>query len=225
MLPHRHPFHEIIVILGGRMRVSIAGEVISASRGEVLFYQAGQRHEEWSDRRQPVRTIFTAFRTEEPLDWLPVRTVDSGGRIRQLASWMLQDQMSPTAPGTAGAWLNSLLEELRRLQAAHSVPWVEALGRYMQQHLHEPLVLDDLAEQGGMSRFAFVRKFRELTGRTPMAELRRMRLDHARTLLLTTSLPLKAIAPAVGLGDHFQLSKLFRKQFGLSPREARVGMH
>ncbi|MCF7761275.1 MAG: AraC family transcriptional regulator, partial [Cephaloticoccus sp.] len=30
------------------------------------------------------------------------------------------------------------------------------------------------------------------------------------------------IAPAVGLNDEYQLSKLFRRQFGLSPREMRM---
>ena len=55
-----------------------------------------------------------------------------------------------------------------------------------------------------------------------MEELRLSRLDQARTLLLTTNLPVKAIAPAVGIGDEYQLSKLFRSHFNLSPRDLRT---
>jgi len=73
-----------------------------------------------------------------------------------------------------------------------------------------------------MSKFAFVRKFRRLRGRTPMEELRLLRLDRARTLLLTTSLPVKAIAPEVGIGDEYQLSKLFRRHFNLAPSQLRT---
>ena len=55
-----------------------------------------------------------------------------------------------------------------------------------------------------------------------MDELRRMRLNEARLMILSTTLPLKAIAPAVGIGDEYQLSKLFRRQFGISPRALRT---
>jgi transcriptional regulator GlxA family with amidase domain len=54
-----------------------------------------------------------------------------------------------------------------------------------------------------------------------MEELRRIRLHEARNLLLTQNLSLKEIAPAVGIGDEYQLSKLFRRTFGLSPRDMR----
>ena len=72
-----------------------------------------------------------------------------------------------------------------------------------------------------MSKFAFVRKFKRLSGRTPMQDLQQMRLNQARTMMLASGLPMKAIAPVVGLGDEYQLSKLFRRHFKLSPREIR----
>jgi len=53
-----------------------------------------------------------------------------------------------------------------------------------------------------------------------------MRLNRARAMRRAPVLPVKAIAPAVGLNDEYQLSKLFRRHFNLSPREmrARVGL-
>jgi AraC-like DNA-binding protein len=41
-------------------------------------------------------------------------------------------------------------------------------------------------------------------------------------LLLTTGLPLKAIAPRCGLADVYTLSRLFHKQFGASPSAFRA---
>jgi transcriptional regulator GlxA family with amidase domain len=92
----------------------------------------------------------------------------------------------------------------------------------MMRRLAEPLSLDDIARHGRMSRFAFVRKFKRLGGRTPMEDLRLMRLNEARNMILSSGLPLKAIAAAVGIGDEYQLSKLFRRHFGMSPREMRT---
>ena len=221
MPAHRHQHHEIIVVMSGRMKVCIRDEIISAAAGDVLFYHSKRRHEEWSDPIQPVRTIFTAFHLSAPLDWLPVLTTDSGDRVRHLADWMLQDRLFMVDPASGNIWLRALLQELRRLCSAETVPWLEAVRSHMRQHLHEALDLGLLARVAEMSRFTLVRKYRKTTGRTPMADLRRMRLEQARTLLLASAMPLKAIAPAVGIGDEFQLSKLFRRQFGLSPREAR----
>ena len=219
MHAHRHPFHEIIVVLSGRMKVCIRDETITAAAGDVLFYHAGLSHEEWSDREHPVRTIFIDFRSAESLDWLPSRTADMGGRIRNLALWMLKDRLLNKASGHV--WLLALLEELRRLTTVDSVPWLDAVRVHMHQHLQEPLDLNRLARVGEMSRFAFVRKYKKITGMTPMVDLRQMRIEQARTLLLTSAATLKEIASDVGISDEFQLSKLFRKHFGLSPREIR----
>jgi transcriptional regulator GlxA family with amidase domain len=46
-------------------------------------------------------------------------------------------------------------------------------------------------------------------------------VERARDLILSTSLPLKEIAPAVGLGDVFRLGKLFREQLGTTPAGLR----
>jgi transcriptional regulator GlxA family with amidase domain len=72
-----------------------------------------------------------------------------------------------------------------------------------------------------MSKFHFSRRYRQLTGLTPMEDLRQLRLEAARDLLLTTDLPLKAIAPRTGLGDEYHLSRLFRRAFGIAPGELR----
>ena len=116
--------------------------------------------------------------------------------------------------------------EVRRLRTSPPDPWLDDLRRHMQQNLARTVYLDDLARRTRMSKFAFVRKYKRLSGRTPMRELQLMRLNQARAMMLASALPVKAIAPAVGLNDEYQLSKLFRRHFNLSPRElrARIGL-
>ena len=109
------------------------------------------------------------------------------------------------------------------IEAAKSagMKWID-IREYMRSRLKQKIYLADLAHQVGMSKFAFVRKYKRLSGRTPMQDLQRMRLNQARNMLLASGLPLKAIAPEVGLGDEYQLSKLFRRHFRLSPSELRM---
>jgi AraC-like DNA-binding protein len=222
MAPHFHSFHEIIAVIEGHLLLKSDQKAVTAGPGDILFYRSGFVHEEASDPKTPVRTLFIAFATGDKLPWLPLRVYDAQGRIRQLAAWLVDNEQNRRGPEMRKPLFEVFLAELRRLCAVPRDPWIEAVLAFVRQNLARTLTLDDLARHEGMSKFAFVRKFKRLCGRTPMEELRLTRLDQARTLLLTTNLPVKAIAPAVGIGDEYQLSKLFRRHFDLSPRDLRT---
>jgi transcriptional regulator GlxA family with amidase domain len=55
-----------------------------------------------------------------------------------------------------------------------------------------------------------------------MEAVRRIRLQRAKELGMTTALPVKVIAARVGIPDPAHFSRLFRKQFGLSMRQLRA---
>jgi AraC-like DNA-binding protein len=221
LAPHSHIFHEIIVILRGQLLLKAEGRQIVARAGDVLFYRAGLVHEEASARRFPVRTFFLAFDAVDPMSGLPLQFRDNSRRIRQIVSWLVKDERMRQSLEMRRPLFETLLGELRRISGAPVDPWLEAMLAYAQENLEHAITLDDFARYGKMSRFAFIRRFKRLSGRTPMEELRHMRLNRARALLLTTNLPVKAIAPAVGIGDEYQLSKLFCSHFNLSPRDLR----
>jgi AraC-like DNA-binding protein len=222
LAPHSHSFHEIVVVLQGRLLLNSMGQKFVAKKGDILFYRSGFVHEETSDTLAPVGTVFIAFGAGDLLPWLPLCLHDANGRVRQLVTWLVEDERGRRAPEVRRPLLEALLGEMRDLCDTPSDPWGEAILAFIRTNLARPLTLDDLACHGKMSKFAFVRKFKRFCGRTPMEELRLSRLDRARTLLLTTNLPVKAVAPAVGIGDEYQLSKLFRHYFDLSPRDLRT---
>jgi AraC-like DNA-binding protein len=222
MAAHYHSFHEIIVVNRGRLLLKSEAEEWTAGAGDILFYRAGFVHEEASDPRSPVGTCFLAFETGDPLPWLPLRLHDTRGRVRELVSWLVEDEHERRAMESRHALFEALFSELRTLCGVSRDPWLEAVLNFIRKNFARPLTLDDLARFGKMSKFAFTRKFKLQCGRTPMAELRLTRLEHARTLLLTTNLPVKAIAPAVGIGDEFQLAKLFRRHFNMAPSQLRT---
>jgi AraC-like DNA-binding protein len=222
MSPHSHAFHEIIVVTRGFLLLKFGNHAVTARSGDILFYRSGFVHEETSDPKAPVGSLFIAFTTGDLLPWLPLRLADAEGRVRQLVAWIVEDEQARRVAESRRPLLDALFAELRRLAHIPTDPWLESLLVFIRENITQPLTLDDLARRGKMSKFAFVRKFKRLCGRTPMEELRLSRLDRARTLLLTTNLPVKAVAPAVGIGDEYQLSKLFRHHFDLSPRDLRT---
>ncbi|TGG93886.1 GlxA family transcriptional regulator [Natronospirillum operosum] len=78
-----------------------------------------------------------------------------------------------------------------------------------------------LAEKVGMSERTFVRRFRRETGTSPAQFVKRLRIDHARTLLVSTDWPLARIAERSGIASLASLHRLFLKHVGVTPTEYR----
>jgi quercetin dioxygenase-like cupin family protein len=61
MKAHVHDFHELIVIVGGRMTLSSGGRSSDCSPGDVLLYPRGVAHAERSHPEAPLASIFFSF--------------------------------------------------------------------------------------------------------------------------------------------------------------------
>ncbi len=79
----------------------------------------------------------------------------------------------------------------------------------------------ELARRAGLGETAFRAAVLRLTGRAPQAHLEHVRLQRAAHLLRSTSLPVQAVALAVGYDDPFHFSRVFKNSLGLSPHNWR----
>jgi AraC family transcriptional regulator, transcriptional activator FtrA len=106
--------------------------------------------------------------------------------------------------------------------AAPARDGIGALLEWMQEHLDEPLTIDDLARLAVMSPRTLARRFRDATGTTPLRWLTHQRVARAQHLLTTTELPVDAIASRVGMGTAANLRQHFRAATGTSPAAYRA---
>jgi AraC-like DNA-binding protein len=103
----------------------------------------------------------------------------------------------------------------------HSAATIAAL-RVIDRDAKKPeLRRADLARAANLSEAQLARVFRREMGTTPMAYLRRVRIERARGLLLRTELNIEEVGRTVGLPDPAHFSRLFRALQGQSPRAFR----
>lgn len=99
----------------------------------------------------------------------------------------------------------------------------------IEQRYYAPLSCEHLAGLAGMSRFHFIRRFKQVHAVAPYRYLMQVRVRHARLLLGTTHQPLDAIAAAVGFDSPSSLCKAFKRVEGISLsafyRGVRIGVH
>jgi AraC family transcriptional regulator, transcriptional activator FtrA len=99
---------------------------------------------------------------------------------------------------------------------------IRCLLDWMQEHLDEPLTVDDLARLAVMSPRTLARRFRDATGTSPLKWLTHQRIQRAQQLLTTTDLPVDVIATRVGLGTAANLRQHFRAATDRSPAAYRA---
>ncbi len=81
--------------------------------------------------------------------------------------------------------------------------------------------LGALAAAAGYSKAHFVRLFRRSTGMSPHRYVLNRRLERARRLIETTSLPLAEVASATGFASQSHLNSAFVRCYGCTPGVAR----
>nr|WP_246771027.1 AraC family transcriptional regulator [Aestuariivirga sp. YIM B02566] len=98
---------------------------------------------------------------------------------------------------------------------------VSDVVRYIEDHADQPLGLSDLAGLACMSRYHFLRTFRQALGITPYQLLLNIRMRRAAVALATTPAEIAAIAFASGFGDLSTFNARFRTVTGMSPQAFR----
>lgn len=81
----------------------------------------------------------------------------------------------------------------------------------------------NLAQCAGLSRSAFMARFSELFGRSPMAILRDLRMRQAALELTTTTTPVDVVAHNAGYESRSSFVRAFRRAYGADPTEYRRG--
>lgn len=220
---HRHPFYEMIVVTEGAQFVKIGGATIRAVEGDILFYPRGVAHTEWTEPGDMLESAYLAFEWKAARQDVPFKVRDRHGRVRVLMEWLLAEAKSHKVLTPAITWTlcDALLVQFMSLWLCVEQDFVEVIRRRVRDHIQSAVSLDWMANAAGMSKFHFIRQYRRLTGRTPMEDVRALRVEYARDLVLTTSLPLKVIAEKAGLGDQYHMSHVFKRSIGTSPGRLR----
>jgi len=154
------------------------------------------------------------------------------GRIAELIAAFEEFRRRSNSPGRNEVDGTGRLLALRVL-AAHLAPrrrerdtdsglseaTLKHLLEYIRHHIGEKLTRAVLAREARTSRWHFARLFKMSTGKSPGRYIRELRLDLARTRLLSgsCSVTVTEVAHELGFCDHNQLAYNFKKRFGVTP--------
>jgi LacI family transcriptional regulator len=99
---------------------------------------------------------------------------------------------------------------------------VAAALNFIYLNAHRQISMRDVFRTVAMSRSGLEKAFREHFVRAPMEELRRVRLERAKKLLIETDDKILSIACATGLQTPNNLCRVFRETMGITPKQFRM---
>ncbi|MBQ4160146.1 MAG: helix-turn-helix transcriptional regulator [Clostridia bacterium] len=117
--------------------------------------------------------------------------------------------------------LLSTIAELPLTKASQSPDAIDNAITYINEYYTNKLSNDELAKLCGLSKYYFIRRFTQKTGKTPQKYHTDLLLSKSTTMLTDTNLKIADIAESLGFEDSLYFSRIFKKLYGVSPMEYR----
>ena len=98
---------------------------------------------------------------------------------------------------------------------------VQETRKYIRQHLDCDLSVAEIAEYVGMNPEYLTKLFKKNTGYTLKEYIVSEKMESAKMLLSTTTLPVTLISSHVGYGNYSNFTRSFKQLVGCTPMEYR----
>lgn len=245
---HYHPYYEIFYLLAGNCTFLLKDSIYHLNKGDLVCIAPGELHHSIY-LGSSCEIIYLHFKNEY-LDmdmmkrWLPPEDLKKLSSFMGSIPTIYQEDFqallfrmlseSSTIDEYSDAFMNCFLQEIILFLMRHSVMNEEepeltnardadimAATKYIYKNFRKPLTLDEVAGVASLSPTYFSRKFKLVTGMGFKEYLNYVRLRHAQTALLTTNNTITDIALEYGFNDSNYFKDIFKKFYGLSPREFR----
>ncbi|CAN5837455.1 N/A [soil metagenome] len=156
--------------------------------------------------------------------------------LHRLIECRFNEPDGPVQRAGCKAFLLQVLFELaRRFPVSERMHWeflrqqqrsvqLKAVFDHVREHYAERLAVADAAAMVGRSPPQFMKVFKRVAGMTLVAYVNHFRLASGARLLRETNLAIAEIATEVGFSDQSYFDKRFKRAFGRTPKEFRLGL-
>ncbi len=220
----------IIFIKQGSCTVRALGQSFEAHENQIIFLDCYQPHAyesntpweaEWFHFDGPLARGYYDAITQNKNIVLNLSTTYRFEKYLSKIYCAFKDS-KPISDATMNNWIVNLMTELFVSKqttdgSGSSSDVIEDVVSYIRDNLASDLALEDLAAKANLSPFYFSRLFKKETGFSPHDYILTTRINHAKYLLLTTSLSVKDICFELGFSSESAFCTAFKKKTLQSP--------
>ena len=220
----------LFYVAKGSERFFLDGGTVDAPEGSFVIFKPFERQEHVYLGEETGEFYYIHFTAPKGAELLGlqssvVHTAKPGTAVCELFESVIDELQKKRARygEICAARLFELLGLLARRTAAladpkrHYSDRITDVVQLMNREYDKDHSLEDFAELCRMSRFHFLRIFKEITGCTPLEYRNRIRIAHAKEFLEDGDIPVGEVATRVGFSSAAYFCDAFKKREGISP--------
>lgn len=220
-------------VTAGTGVVRLDGREYRLEAGDSYLLPEGHDHVYFADRDNPWEKIWVNFGGEFSRALLRMwglegtcvfRGLDLSDLLLKLQTFSGAHDTQFAAEQCTGLMMQAFARMSASLLSPDAAPLSPArqLQLYIEQHATEPLRVEQLAAQIGLSPSQAQRVFHAKTGIPLYRYVLDRKIGIACQLLRETGMPVREIAAYLSFDDEFYFSGLFRRKVGVSPSQYRT---
>lgn len=124
--------------------------------------------------------------------------------------------------GVIRIWREKGFDTAEAITTSADTNSIDSITEYIDEHSHEALLVEDLAERCNMSYSYFAKNFKQIYGRSCKEYIEFVRVCKAEELLLFTDFDLSYISQETGFADCSHLIKIFKRWKGITPKQYKL---
>lgn len=244
-----HEETELKYICSGCLTVSIEGETLQASQGDIVIINPYEGHctvggntgAEYHLILFRSEILFKNMQGEDELEYYRLFTegrlhfphLIGNDRVGEIIRKIAEAEAKSYGVLARIGLLYCLFSELfsvssltvteeRTIDNLKKKGKIEPALNYIKEHLGEKLDLNKLASVCYLDKFYFSKLFKSAMRISPHMYVNKLRLNYAAELLSATDFPMAEIARKTGFSDEFYFGKWFKKNNGVPPGKYRT---
>ncbi len=229
---HAHDGYSISLVLEGLHRFVVEGEEVEANEGTVRVVHPFEMHETWMSTWVHMNLSIPTTQIEVRAHLMDIEVPVVFHRL--IHDPHLNDMISNLHNTTDTAKNDRLILALIDYLLLHHTyetpeakrstshdPVLQQARAYLHAHADSPEIdLDAVAREAHMSKYHFLRRFKQTFERTPHQYLQNLRIDCVR-MKLAQKISLAEAALSCGFYDQSHMIKTYKKFYGHTPKEVK----
>ena len=236
---HQHPnWSEVIFVVKGEGVVTISGERYAVEEGDLLVYNQGIIHEEYSSTTNPLETYYCGITHPNrslliPIENRPIiKTKGNKTSIESLVSLLYEEsqqqrdafqEASEYLLMTLMIWIKRLseLEQSAKNGDRDSESLALRIKEYLDLNYLRHISLNDIANDFHMNVYYLSHVFHSKYDDSPIHYILNRRMGEAKQLLVQTNMKVSEIAQLLGYENSNYFTILFKRIMEESPTQFR----
>ncbi|MEO2077393.1 MAG: AraC family transcriptional regulator [Bacillus sp. (in: firmicutes)] len=235
---HKHATTEVLFIKDGKADFILNGQILTLNRGDLLLINSNIEHETISSVAKSLKGFSLTFSNLHleglpkgymtPLETLPLlKAQDHHITINKYIE-DINEEYNNNDLGSEeiiSSLLKTLIIKILRIMcssnANQNASISDKVKKYIIENFNRDISLNELANIVFVNPYHLAHTFKDETGVSPIQYLITHRIEVAKTMLLSTNLPIREIASNVGYPNANYFNLLFKKFTGYSPGKFR----